>query len=86
MARVNQLTPGDTVTHAGTSSTFITRTTHPLWPHLQLVIWHDPNGTWHHDALMATQDIGHIQTATTDDRHQALRDAFARRAFLQEST
>jgi hypothetical protein len=87
MAPVNQLTPGDIVTLSGFApATFITRTTHPLWPHLELVIWRDPNGEWHHDALMATQEVGHVQPATPDDRRRALRAALTPDAFPQEPT
>jgi hypothetical protein len=87
MARVNELTPGDIVALPGfVPVTFIASTTHPVWPHLELVIWHDTDGTWHHDALMATQDIGHIQPATHDDRQRALRAALTPGAFRQEST
>jgi hypothetical protein len=81
MAPVNQLTPGDIVTLSGMSATFITCTPHPLWPHLELVIWCDADGEWHHDALMATQEVGHVQPATPDDRRRALRDAFTAKAF-----
>jgi hypothetical protein len=84
MAPVNKLTPGDTVTLAGLTSTFITRTTHPLWPHLQLVIWWGPDGEWHHDALMATQEVGHVLPATHDGRQRALRAALTPGAFPPE--
>lgn len=87
MAPVNQLTPGDIVTLSGfVPCTFITRTTHPLWPHLELVIWRDADGTWHHDALMATQEVGHVHLATPDDRRRALRAALTPGAFAQEPT
>lgn len=86
MTRVNELIPGDIVTLAGITATFITSTTHPLWPHLELVTWWGPGDTWHHDALMAVQDVGRAQPTTHDDRQRALRDAFTPQAFTQEST
>src|SRR5690554_7124055 len=73
MTAVAELLPGDLVTNAGQSATFITHTAHPLWPHLRLVIWRMADGTWYHDALDARQQVGEVEPA----------DLFARRSRLQ---
>lgn len=61
MARVSDLMPGNKVTLLNRSAVFIARTEHPLWPHLQLVVWKMDDGTWSHDALNIDQHVGNIE-------------------------
>lgn len=77
MSAVGDLLPGDLVTLSVTdlSAVFIARTEHPLWPHLQLVIWKMSDGSWSHDALFAQQEIGTIAPSTSDERKARLRRA-----------
>lgn len=75
MSRIYELTPGDLVTNADMSAVFVARTEHPIWPHLQLVIWRMDGGSWSHDALDARQDVGLIRLATAEERASRLRDA-----------
>lgn len=75
MSTVADLTPGDIVDNFGTHATFVAATQHPIWPHLQLVIWHLADGTWSHDALNLHQDVGQVRPA----------DLFARRAQLERA-
>jgi hypothetical protein len=76
MSTVADLTPGDLVTHdSGESATFLARTRHPLWPHLELVVWRLADGSWSHDALHISQYIGQIQPADIFARNQRLRTA-----------
>lgn len=75
MTAVYALVPGDIVATDDRSGTFITATQHPLWPHLQLVIWRMDDGSWSHDALSAHQDVGTVQPA----------DLFSRKAQLQRA-
>lgn len=80
MSRVRDLIPGDLVTlpATGDSAVFLCQTKHPIWPHLQLVIWWVNEGMmnaeafWSFDALLADQEIGVIQEANPADRHQQL--------------
>lgn len=83
-AMVVELQPGDVVTlltpKGLCSSTFITSTTHPIWPHLRLVVWRtDPRlmlpGNWSHDALDPRQVVGTVKPATHVERLERLRDA-----------
>ena len=64
MTTVADLEPGDRLTmpwpFGGTgekTSTFVAQCPHPLWPHLQLVIWRMDDLTWSHDALDARQEL-----------------------------
>jgi hypothetical protein len=57
---------------------FVARTEHPIWPHLQLVIWRMDDGSWSHDALLARQDVGAVTDATPDERRHRLREAMLR--------
>ena len=77
MTTVAELTPGDVVKvgYPQTQGTFIARTRHPLWPHLELVIWRLSDGSWSHDALDIRQDIGQVQPS----------DIFSRKAQLQRA-
>lgn len=75
MNRIDELTPGDLVRHIGMSATFIARTAHPIWPHLQLVIWRLEDGSWSHDALDAGQEVGIVEPTSDTDRQQRLRGA-----------
>lgn len=77
MSAVGDLSPGDLVTLSVTdlSAVFIARTEHPLWPHLQLVIWKMPDGSWSHDALFAHQEIGTITPSAPEERTARLRRA-----------
>jgi hypothetical protein len=78
MSQVRDLIPGDCVTiQTGDSATFLCQTRHPIWPHLQLVIWwvDDMEGKepfWSFDALDERQEIGQIREATPADRSQQL--------------
>lgn len=62
--------PGET-----DAATFVQRAPHPLWPHLQLVVWRLPGGAWSHDALHAAQEVGEVLPSTAEERTQALRRA-----------
>ena len=74
MSTVADLTPGDVVVlDGGDSATFVARTRHPLYPHLELVVWRLADGSWSHDALHISQYVGKVQPA----------DIFARKAQLQ---
>jgi hypothetical protein len=77
MSRVDELIPGDLVTvpAVNMSATFVARTTHPIWPNLQLVIWRLDNGSWSHDALDARQEVGDVSPANDIDRKARLRAA-----------
>jgi hypothetical protein len=78
VATVADLTPGDLVVNTGRSAVFITQTPHPLWPKLQLVIWHLHEGggsRWSLDALDSRQEVGDINPASDADRAQRIRSA-----------
>jgi hypothetical protein len=75
LTAVAELIPGDLVTQAGTSAIFIARSTHPLWPNLQLVVWRLDDGSWSHDALDARQDVGDVEPAGDESRTARLRAA-----------
>lgn len=75
MSTVAELLPGDLVSNGGMSAVYITRTTHPIWPHLELVIWRMEDGSWSHDALLARQDVGAVTDATTPERRVRLHRA-----------
>lgn len=78
MATVAELTPGDLVVNTGRSAVFIARTQHPLWPKLQLVIWHlhEADGSrWSLDALDSRQEVGDINPTNDADRAQRVRSA-----------
>lgn len=72
---VDQLLPGDVVTNAGTSATYIAQTDHPIWPRLRLVVWRMADGSWSHDALDPHQDVGTVARTTPEERMRALRGA-----------
>jgi hypothetical protein len=72
------LLPGDLVVLGGQSAVFITRTQHPIFPSLQLVIWKMPDGwdfEWSLDALSADQEVGVVIGSTGDERMERLRKA-----------
>lgn len=73
MTRVIDLLPGDIVTTDSTSATYIAQTRHPLWNHLQLVIWRMADGSWSHDALSPAQDVGEALPSSPYEREQQLR-------------
>jgi hypothetical protein len=79
--RVIDLLPGDHVTMPGARkpATFVASTAHPLWPHLQLVVWRLPAGhsagDWSHDALDLRQVAGTRVPSTHGERQSRLRDA-----------
>lgn len=75
MTTISELLPGDVVAIDTASATFIAHTQHPLWPHLQLVVWRMADDTWSHDALDIRQDVGQVQPA----------DIFSRKAQLQRA-
>jgi hypothetical protein len=77
MATVADLIPGDLVTNAGARAVYVTRTEHPLWPHLQLVVWqlHTPHKRWSFDALDPAQEVGYVTRSTDADRTLRLRAA-----------
>lgn len=82
MTTVAGMTPGDRVSIPGGegAATFVQRAPHPLYPHLCLVVWRMPDGSWSHDALAAAQDVGEVLPATPDGRRQALRQALLHRS------
>lgn len=76
MATVADLIPGDLVVLGGMSGVFISRGTHPIWPHLMLVTWWLPvAGEWSHDALDYRQEVGDVASATGLERLGRLRSA-----------
>jgi hypothetical protein len=75
MTRIEELMPGNLVTSIGRSATFVSRCTHPLWPHLQLVIWRMDDGTWSHDALDHRQEVGQVEPSTFTERQKRLKAA-----------
>ncbi len=76
MSTVADLIPGDIVdVPVAGAGTFVARCQHPIWPHLQLVIWRLADGTWSLDALDARQYVGHARPANHLDRDLALRHA-----------
>lgn len=77
MSRVIDLVPGCRVTvdQIKATATYIAQTRHPLWPHLQLVIWKLDDGTWSHDALSPMQDVGRIEPFTAEQLQRNLRAA-----------
>lgn len=61
MTTVSELIPGDKIQIMDKlSAVFISQTTHPIWPHLQLVIWRLSDWSWAHDALDSRQYIGEV--------------------------
>jgi hypothetical protein len=79
MATVSALAPGDLVTSGDASAVFITRTVHPDYPTLMLVIWHvdepaDWRG-WSFDALRPDQEVGQVIPSTIRERADRLRTA-----------
>lgn len=78
---VAQLVPGDQVLGLEGPVTFVQQAEHPLWPHLRLVIWKMPDGSWSHDALDARQEVGALAVQSTPaERKQALRQALLHRS------
>ena len=75
MSLVADLVPGDVVRLGDDSATFVARTIHPLWSHLELVVWRMADGSWSHDALYISQYVGEVQAA----------DVFARKAQLERA-
>jgi hypothetical protein len=77
MTTVRELIPGDTVVGPlpGMAATFVAETEHPLFPGTQLVIWRMADGTWSHDALHASQEVGTTEPADAASRQAALRRA-----------
>lgn len=73
MAKVAGLLPGERITLGTTSAIYIAQTAHPVYPGLQLVLWRMDDGTWHHDALNALQDVGEPEPATPEEREENLR-------------
>jgi hypothetical protein len=79
MTKVSELTPGDSVTlrwHDGPrTAVFVAQTPHPIWSHLQLVIWRLHDGSWSLDALDPAQDVGQVTLSTWQDLAARLRRA-----------
>jgi hypothetical protein len=79
VATVAELEPGDLVTNGAMSAVFISRTVHPIWPDLNLVIWRlpydDPAVRWSFDALSSRQEVGDVTPSVFVDRQARLRDA-----------
>jgi hypothetical protein len=77
MSTVMSLLPGDEVRLGDRSALYITHTLpHPLFPKLALVIWLLDDGTWSHDALLPTQEVGTVTASTADTREARLREVF----------
>jgi hypothetical protein len=70
-----ELQPGDLVEHSGMRAVYVAQCRHPIWPHLQLVIWRLHDGSWSHDALDACQEVGQVMQATSAERRTQLRQA-----------
>lgn len=77
MTTVAELIPGDLVTDdlGSFSATFVARTQHPIWPHLQLVVWRLEDTAWSHDALSSRQHVGVVSVSTDAERQARLRTA-----------
>lgn len=73
MTHLFELVPGDVVTLGGEIGFYVARTRHPIWQHLELVIWRRPDGSWSHDALHREQDIGRVLPSTAALRAERLR-------------
>lgn len=72
MSRVIDLTPGDKIRENG--AVFITQARHPLWPHLQLVVWNMAPGIWTFDALSPSQEVGDLVLSTPQERTRRVSD------------
>lgn len=58
---------------------FVGRLDHPLYGNLQLVLWRMADGTWHHDALSAFQELDHmgeVLEVTPKERRENVVKAF----------
>lgn len=76
MSRVIDLVPGCRVAlDESDGAIYVAQTVHPLWPHLQLVIWKLDDGTWSHDALSPVQHVGEIEPFTAEQLKANLRGA-----------
>lgn len=74
--KVIDLIPGSIID----GHTFVAQTVHPIWPHLQLVIWRLRDGTWSHDALSP----GQVIMGTLDRKKSQNKTINLRRALLGE--
>jgi hypothetical protein len=83
MTTVQDLVPGDQLImpiHQA-RATFIQRARHPIWSHLELVIWRiqyfspEADDEWMHDALHPHQEIGEVEPMSFLDRQENLRRA-----------
>lgn len=74
MSTIRELEPGEIVTDPlGHRHCFIAQCPHPLYSSLRLVVWRSEDGTWHHDALDARQDVGPSDRADYETRMLRLR-------------
>jgi hypothetical protein len=55
------------------SAVFVTRSVHPVWPHLMLVIWWLENEGWSFDALANSQEAGDPVPSPAAERKERLR-------------
>jgi hypothetical protein len=84
MATVSALFPGDLVTLGEASAVFITRTAHPDYPTLMLVVWRlgpELGGDWSFDALLPYQEVGDVTPSTIRERTDRLRTALTSPPF-----
>jgi hypothetical protein len=72
---VMDLQPGQRIHVGGMSAIFVARTRHPIWPTMQLVVWKMDDGTWSHDALSMTQDVGQPDPWTVESLLGNLKEA-----------
>lgn len=56
--QVQDLQPGDVIEIVGEKAVYITRSSHPVYRGLDLVIWKLEDGTYSFDALHCKQEIG----------------------------
>jgi hypothetical protein len=76
VATVQELLPGDLVTHGLQSATFIASGRHPKYTGLALVIWKLNDGTWSTDALYWHQYVGEVTFSTHEQRWNRIQEAF----------
>lgn len=57
------------------SAVYVTQAQHPIWPHLQLVVWRLVDGTWSHDVLDSRQFVGTVAPSTAGERQKRLKAA-----------
>jgi hypothetical protein len=75
MMMLAELVPGDLIHQGDMSAVYVTRSVHPIWPGLMLVIWRLEDEGWSFDALKNNQDVGDPVPSTAHERKERLRHA-----------